>query len=54
MAEPERFETLVLGSGFGGKLIAWHMAKSGRRTRRGRTAVDWRLLSEYRLHAEQE
>jgi pyruvate/2-oxoglutarate dehydrogenase complex dihydrolipoamide dehydrogenase (E3) component len=32
MAEPERFETLVLGSGFGGKLIAWHMAKSGRRT----------------------
>jgi pyruvate/2-oxoglutarate dehydrogenase complex dihydrolipoamide dehydrogenase (E3) component len=32
LAEPERFETLVLGSGFGGKLIAWHMAKSGRRT----------------------
>jgi pyruvate/2-oxoglutarate dehydrogenase complex dihydrolipoamide dehydrogenase (E3) component len=32
MAEPERFETLVVGSGFGGKLVAWHMAKSGRRT----------------------
>jgi pyruvate/2-oxoglutarate dehydrogenase complex dihydrolipoamide dehydrogenase (E3) component len=32
MAEPERFETLVLGSGFGGKLIAWQMAKPGRRT----------------------
>jgi pyruvate/2-oxoglutarate dehydrogenase complex dihydrolipoamide dehydrogenase (E3) component len=32
LAEPERFEALVLGSGFGGKLIAWHMAKSGRRT----------------------
>jgi pyruvate/2-oxoglutarate dehydrogenase complex dihydrolipoamide dehydrogenase (E3) component len=32
MSQPERFETLVLGSGTGGKLIAWHMAKSGRRT----------------------
>jgi pyruvate/2-oxoglutarate dehydrogenase complex dihydrolipoamide dehydrogenase (E3) component len=32
MAEPERFEALVLGSGTGGKLVAWHMARSGRRT----------------------
>src|ERR1700723_1025823 len=32
MSEPERFEVLILGSGFGGKLIAWHMAQSGRRT----------------------
>lgn len=32
MSEPERFEVLVLGSGFGGKLLAWHMAQSGRRT----------------------
>jgi pyruvate/2-oxoglutarate dehydrogenase complex dihydrolipoamide dehydrogenase (E3) component len=32
MAQPERFEVLVLGSGTGGKLIAWHMARSGRRT----------------------
>jgi pyruvate/2-oxoglutarate dehydrogenase complex dihydrolipoamide dehydrogenase (E3) component len=28
----ERYDTLVLGSGGGGKLIAWHMAQSGRRT----------------------
>ena len=28
----ERFETLILGSGAGGKLLAWHMARSGRRT----------------------
>ena len=28
----EQFEVLVLGSGAGGKLIAWHMAQSGRRT----------------------
>jgi len=32
MSQPERFEVLVLGSGFGGKLLAWHMARSGRRT----------------------
>jgi pyruvate/2-oxoglutarate dehydrogenase complex dihydrolipoamide dehydrogenase (E3) component len=32
MAKPERFETLILGSGTGGKLMAWHMASSGRRT----------------------
>jgi hypothetical protein len=30
MAQPERFETLVLGSGEGGKYLAWHMAKSER------------------------
>ena len=28
----ERFEILILGSGQGGKLLAWHMAQSGRRT----------------------
>ena len=32
MSEPEQFEVLILGSGFGGKLLAWHMARSGRRT----------------------
>src|SRR5260370_41542257 len=32
MSQPEQFEVLVLGSGFGGKLLAWHMARSGRRT----------------------
>jgi pyruvate/2-oxoglutarate dehydrogenase complex dihydrolipoamide dehydrogenase (E3) component len=32
MTEPNRFEILVLGSGAGGKLLAWHMARSGRRT----------------------
>jgi pyruvate/2-oxoglutarate dehydrogenase complex dihydrolipoamide dehydrogenase (E3) component len=32
MAQPERFEILVLGSGAGGKLVAWHMAHAGRRT----------------------
>ena len=29
---PERFEILILGSGQGGKLLAWHLARSGRRT----------------------
>jgi pyruvate/2-oxoglutarate dehydrogenase complex dihydrolipoamide dehydrogenase (E3) component len=32
MSLAERFETLVLGSGVGGKLLAWHLARSGRRT----------------------
>src|SRR6516165_1662682 len=32
MPQPERFEVLVLGSGTGGKLIAWHLAQSGPRT----------------------
>src|SRR5215470_12537278 len=32
MAETENVEVLVLGSGQGGKLLAWHMAQSGKRT----------------------
>jgi len=32
MAQPERYEVLILGSGTGGKLAAWHMAQAGRRT----------------------
>jgi pyruvate/2-oxoglutarate dehydrogenase complex dihydrolipoamide dehydrogenase (E3) component len=32
MSESERVEVLILGSGFGGKLLAWHLAQSGRRT----------------------
>jgi pyruvate/2-oxoglutarate dehydrogenase complex dihydrolipoamide dehydrogenase (E3) component len=32
MSQSERFDVLVLGSGQGGKLLAWHMAQSGRRT----------------------
>ena len=32
MSQPEQFEVLVLGSGQGGKLLGWHMARSGRRT----------------------
>src|SRR5213083_3046472 len=33
MAMPtERYEILILGSGFGGKLLAWDMAGAGHRT----------------------
>src|SRR5258708_19457177 len=32
MAQPERFDTVILGSGQGGKLLAWHLAKMGRPT----------------------
>src|SRR5882672_4621415 len=32
MPQPEQFEVQILGSGQGGKLLAWHMARLGRRT----------------------
>ena len=54
MPQSEKFEVLVLGSGIGGKLIAWHMAQSGAQDGRRGAAVDWRLLSQCRLHAKQK
>ena len=32
MSQAEQYEVLVLGSGEGGKFLAWHLARSGRRT----------------------
>jgi pyruvate/2-oxoglutarate dehydrogenase complex dihydrolipoamide dehydrogenase (E3) component len=32
VSQAERYEALILGSGAGGKLLAWHLARSGRRT----------------------
>jgi pyruvate/2-oxoglutarate dehydrogenase complex dihydrolipoamide dehydrogenase (E3) component len=32
MPQSEQFDVVVLGSGTGGKLVAWHLAQSGRRT----------------------
>jgi pyruvate/2-oxoglutarate dehydrogenase complex dihydrolipoamide dehydrogenase (E3) component len=32
MSQPEQFDVLILGSGTAGKLMAWHMGASGRRT----------------------
>ena len=32
MSETEQFDVLVLGSGQGGKQLAWHLARSGKRT----------------------
>ncbi|CAB3746384.1 FAD-dependent oxidoreductase [Paraburkholderia solisilvae] len=31
MSKPERFDTLILGSGQGGKLLAWHLGRTGQR-----------------------
>src|SRR5262249_37194230 len=31
-SKPEPFDVLILGSGQGGKLLAWHMARAGHRT----------------------
>src|SRR5260370_34885958 len=32
MSDMERFDLIILGSGQGGKLLAWHLAQTGRRT----------------------
>jgi pyruvate/2-oxoglutarate dehydrogenase complex dihydrolipoamide dehydrogenase (E3) component len=32
MTQPERFQTVIVGSGQGGKLLAWHLAQTGQRT----------------------
>src|SRR5258705_11509224 len=32
MSQPELFDNVILGSGQGGKLLAWHLARSGQRT----------------------
>ena len=32
MSRPEQVDALILGSGEGGKYLAWHLARSGRRT----------------------
>src|ERR1700751_1266316 len=32
MSETEHFEIVILGSGQGGKLLAWHLGRSGKRT----------------------
>jgi pyruvate/2-oxoglutarate dehydrogenase complex dihydrolipoamide dehydrogenase (E3) component len=31
MSQPEHFDVLILGSGQGGKLLAWHLGKAGRK-----------------------
>jgi pyruvate/2-oxoglutarate dehydrogenase complex dihydrolipoamide dehydrogenase (E3) component len=32
MSQPEQFDVLILGSGEAGKLLAWHLGRSGQRT----------------------
>jgi pyruvate/2-oxoglutarate dehydrogenase complex dihydrolipoamide dehydrogenase (E3) component len=32
VTQSDRFDALVLGSGEGGKFVAWHLARSGKRT----------------------
>jgi len=58
MSEPERFEVLILGSGEGGKKVAWHMARSGRRTaavdRGGRRTQDHESRIRRKLMSQPE
>src|SRR5262249_11117446 len=46
MSQLEGFEILILGSGAGGKLLAWHMARAGRRT----AVVERRWIGGSRPH----
>ena len=54
MPQPEKFETLILGSGQGGKLLAWHLARSGSDVAVVERQMGRRLLPERRLPAQQE
>jgi pyruvate/2-oxoglutarate dehydrogenase complex dihydrolipoamide dehydrogenase (E3) component len=54
MSQPERYDILVLGSGAGGKLLAWHLARLGRRTAVVERRYIGGLLSQYQLPAQQE
>ena len=49
MSDRENYDVLVLGSGTGGKLVAWTMAKERKRT----AIVEWVLL-EYCVPAQQK
>ena len=50
----QRYEVLILGSGAGGKLLAWHMARAGRRTAVVERQMDRRLVPEHQLPPQQE
>jgi pyruvate/2-oxoglutarate dehydrogenase complex dihydrolipoamide dehydrogenase (E3) component len=51
MPEPDRYDVVIIGSGEGGKHLAWEMAEAGQRTADGgrRTPLDRGLLSERQL-----
>ena len=53
MPQPEQFDVLILGSGFGGKLGLAYGAIGTADCRR-RAPVDRRLLSQHRLPAQQK
>jgi flavin-dependent dehydrogenase len=54
MSQAERYDAVVVGSGEGGKYLAWHLAQGGEEDRRGRTPLDWWLLSQHQLPSQQE
>jgi hypothetical protein len=53
MSQAEQFEVLILGSGQGGKLLAWHMARSGDGLPSW-SADGSGLLPQHRLPTQQE
>ena len=54
MSQPEHYDVLILGSGGGGKLTAWHNGAIGPPDRGCRAQMDRRLLPQHRMPAQQE
>jgi len=54
MSDRENYDVLVLGGGTGGKLVAWTMAKEGKRTAIVERKYIRRVLLEYSVPAQQE
>ena len=51
---PEEFDLVVLGSGEGGKYIAWTQGREGKRVAMIERQLRRRILPQHRLPAEQE
>jgi len=44
MSKPEHFDVIILGSGLGGKLLAWNLADAGKKDCGGGTSMGRRLV----------
>ena len=43
----DRYRNVIIGSGEGGKYLAWHLAQSGATHGSTGTALDWRIVSQH-------
>ena len=54
MADVEHFDVVILGSGQGGKQLAWHLGRSGKKVATVEAPLGRRFMSRCRLLALQE